>query len=64
MRILVTGGAGYIGSHTAALLASRGDHVVVLDSLEHGYRQAVGKLPPTLFSKYLPGWVIDSPAAL
>jgi UDP-glucose 4-epimerase len=45
MRVLVTGGAGYIGSHTAALLAARGDFVVVLDSLEHGYRQAVGKLP-------------------
>jgi UDP-glucose 4-epimerase len=45
MRILVTGGAGYIGAHTAALLAERGDYVVVLDNLEHGYRQAVGKLP-------------------
>jgi UDP-glucose 4-epimerase len=45
MRVLVTGGAGYIGSHTAALLASRGDFVVVFDSLEHGYRQAVGNLP-------------------
>jgi UDP-glucose-4-epimerase GalE len=45
MRVLVTGGAGYIGSHTAALLAGRGDFVVVLDSLEHGYRQAVGPLP-------------------
>jgi UDP-glucose 4-epimerase len=45
MRILVTGGAGYIGSHTAALLARRGDFVVVLDSLEHGYRRAVGGLP-------------------
>jgi UDP-glucose 4-epimerase len=45
MRILVTGGAGYIGSHTAALLASRGDSVVVFDSLEHGFRQAIGNLP-------------------
>jgi UDP-glucose 4-epimerase len=45
MRILVTGGAGYIGSHTARLLAGRGDEVVVLDSLEHGYRQAIPGLP-------------------
>ncbi len=45
MRVLVTGGAGYIGSHTAALLAGRGDSVVVLDSLEHGYRQAIVGLP-------------------
>ena len=42
MRILITGGAGYIGSHTAALLRARGDFVVVFDSLELGYRQAVG----------------------
>lgn len=45
MRVLVTGGAGYIGSHTARLLAGRGDFVVVLDSLEHGYRQAIPGLP-------------------
>jgi UDP-glucose 4-epimerase len=45
MRILVTGGAGYIGSHTARLLAERGDEVVIFDSLEHGYRQAIGDLP-------------------
>ena len=45
MRILVTGGAGYIGSHTARLLAERGDFVVALDSLEHGYRQAIPGLP-------------------
>ena len=45
MRILVTGGAGYIGSHTTALLRARGDYVVVLDSLELGYRQAIGDTP-------------------
>jgi UDP-glucose 4-epimerase len=45
MRVLITGGAGYIGSHTAALLAERGDEVIVLDSLELGYRQAVRGLP-------------------
>jgi len=45
MRILVTGGAGYIGSHTAALLAGRGDYVVAYDTLEHGYREALGRLP-------------------
>jgi UDP-glucose 4-epimerase len=45
MRILVTGGAGFIGSHTTALLRERGDFVVVLDSLELGFRQAVGDTP-------------------
>ena len=45
MRVLVTGGAGYIGSHTAHLLRARGDDVVVLDSLATGHRAAVGDLP-------------------
>lgn len=41
MRILVTGGAGYIGSHTAKLLARSGDDPVVLDNLSTGHRWAV-----------------------
>src|ERR1019366_6548962 len=45
MRILVTGGAGYIGSPPPALLRARGDFVVVYDSLELGYRQAIGDTP-------------------
>ena len=40
-RILVTGGAGYIGSHTVRLLTSIGDAPVVLDTLEHGHPEAV-----------------------
>ncbi len=43
MKILVTGGAGYIGSHTARLLLENGYEVVILDSLENGYRRAVPK---------------------
>lgn len=45
MRILVTGGAGYIGSHTVRLLAERGDDVVVLDDLSSGHREAIGQVP-------------------
>jgi UDP-glucose 4-epimerase len=43
--ILVTGGAGYIGSHTALQLSSRGERVVVLDNLYTGFRQSVLDLP-------------------
>ena len=41
MRILVTGGAGYIGSIVAQQLLDRGDDVTVLDSLYRGHRDAV-----------------------
>lgn len=46
MAVLVTGGAGYIGSHAVAALLERGEDVVVLDNLEQGHREAVlgGKL--------------------
>ncbi len=39
--ILVTGGAGYIGSHTVYALLESGMDVVVIDNLETGFRQAV-----------------------
>jgi len=41
MPILVTGGAGYIGSVMVEMLAARGEHVVVLDNLSRGHRAAV-----------------------
>lgn len=41
MAILVTGGAGYIGSHMAHALVDRGESVVVLDDLSTGHRHAV-----------------------
>jgi UDP-glucose 4-epimerase len=41
MAILVTGGAGYIGSHTVADLVAAGEQVVVLDNLATGHRAAV-----------------------
>lgn len=39
--ILVTGGAGYIGSHVVKLLGERGESIVVLDDLSKGNREAV-----------------------
>ena len=46
MKILVTGGAGYIGSHTVKALGSHGHEMVILDNLSTGHKWAVlsGKL--------------------
>ena len=41
VSILLTGGAGYIGSHVLRQLAESGEQVVVLDNLGRGFRQAV-----------------------
>lgn len=64
--VLVTGGAGYIGSHTVRMLAEAGYSVVVLDNLVYGHREALlsdsiqfvegdigdAALVGSLFSKY------------
>ena len=41
MKVLVTGGAGYIGSHVVLALCEEGNNVVVLDNLSTGNREAV-----------------------
>ena len=38
MSILITGGAGYVGSHTVKLLSQRGERVIVFDNLSRGHR--------------------------
>jgi UDP-glucose 4-epimerase len=44
MTILVTGGAGYIGSHTVKLLKSKGYNLVVFDNLIYGHQDFIDKL--------------------
>lgn len=46
MAVLVTGGAGYIGSVMVEQLAARGEQVVVLDDLSRGHRAAVAETIP------------------
>lgn len=43
MNILVTGGAGYIGSHTVRALEKKGYEAIVIDNLSKGHRPAVQK---------------------
>lgn len=45
MKILITGGAGVIGSHTAERLAARGDEVLILDNFVTGRRDSVPEAP-------------------
>ncbi len=49
-NILVTGGAGFIGSHTADLLISEGHNVTVLDNLSTGNKKNINKKAKFIFS--------------
>ena len=54
--MLVTGGAGYIGSHAAKALARAGHRVVVYDSLVAGHRAAVK------YGEFVRGDILEGPA--
>jgi UDP-glucose 4-epimerase len=45
MNVLLTGGAGFVGSHLVRALKAAGHRPVVFDTLEKGHRQAVGDAP-------------------
>ena len=44
MRVLVTGGLGYIGSHTVVELINNGDEVVIIDNLSNAKKEVIDKL--------------------
>ena len=55
MRIMVTGGAGYIGAHVVRLLRDRGHHVAVVDDLSTGIARRVGNSAVTVLDIASPG---------
>ncbi|MGE5497473.1 MAG: UDP-glucose 4-epimerase GalE [Syntrophothermus sp.] len=69
MNVLVTGGAGYIGSHTVKMLLDRGHQVTVIDNLSRGHLKAVPEgvrfenidlLDYDKLVKTLPGMSVDA----
>ncbi len=44
MRVLLTGGAGYIGSHTALCLLNAGHDVVILDNLDNSSPESLRRM--------------------
>ncbi|MEW1961053.1 UDP-glucose 4-epimerase GalE [Microbacterium sp. NPDC077644] len=44
MRVLLTGGLGYIGSHTAIALSAAGHHVLIVDDLSNSHREVIDRI--------------------
>ncbi len=59
MRVFVTGGAGFIGSHLADRLVARGDDVVLLDNLQTGRRENIAHLIEPGAVEFVEGSVLD-----
>ena len=59
MKYLVTGGAGFIGSHVTDALIKRGDSVVVLDNLSTGNRENNEHLVSNSSFKFVEGSILD-----
>src|SRR3954468_24223369 len=60
VKFLVTGGAGFIGSHVADALVARGDEVVILDDLSTGSRGNIEHLLGDGKAELVVGTVLDA----
>jgi UDP-glucose 4-epimerase len=60
LKYLVTGGAGFIGSHVTDALIKRGDSVVVLDNLSTGNRKNIQHLVGLSTFKFVEGSILDT----
>ena len=59
MKYLITGGAGFVGSHLADALVGRGDSVVVLDDLSTGVSGNLAGVSGSPLFKYVSGSILD-----
>jgi UDP-glucose 4-epimerase len=61
MKFLITGGAGFIGSHLAGRLLENGDEVVVLDDLSTGSKKNIERFLPDKSFEFVEGNMLDKP---
>jgi UDP-glucose 4-epimerase len=61
MRVVVTGGAGFIGSHLAEELAKRGSHVIIIDNLSSGKMVNIERLSKISNVEFVKGSITDLP---
>jgi UDP-glucose 4-epimerase len=59
VKYLITGGAGFVGSHLADALVERGDSVVVLDNLSTGVSQNLAGVSGSALFRYVSGSILD-----
>ena len=59
MSILITGGAGYIGSHTCLCLLNKGYDIVVVDNLDNSSKESLARVTE-ITGKEIPFYEVDA----